>query len=185
MESSGRTVIETPAQEGVLATQANPLPVPPAKSVGFALPGESVTQPGSGREVVDRILDGIISGNLQPGRAQTNVADAPLYMGTIPRSLPEKFLPPNVHPGSSSMLSERNNRNLPSVTTMTGVTFTTTTTTQSRETVHSLRNSLSQVMTTSSHGASPGDHPLHPSIPVPLVGSPSPMMTTCSVTSHS
>ena len=165
VESSGRPIFENLVPVGVTATHGNPLSVPPVKSVGLQLPSESVSLPVSRRENVDEILDDIVRGNLQPGRA--------------------RFLPPNVHPGSSEMLLRQNNSYLPLVTTMTHVTYTTTTTTQSSGTVPSLRNSLSSVMTTSYHVVLPGDHPPRPSFSVPLVVSPSPMVTTCSVTSHS
>lgn len=64
------------------------------------------------------------------------------------------------------------------------VLLCTTTTTQSRGTTSCLSNSLNQVMTTASHGASPGDHP-RPSFLAPSVVSPPSMVTTCSVTLHS
>ena len=185
VESSGQSIVENTVPAGVVVTQANPFSAHPAKSVVFVLPGESVSQLGSRREVVYGIWDGIIAGNLQLGRAQTNVANAPLYTGAIPWNQPTQFSAFGVHPRSSEMLHGRDNNYLPSVTTMTCVNLTTTTTTQSCGTVPSLRNSLSPVMTTSSHGASPGDHPPRPSFPVHLVGSPSPMVTTCSVTSRS
>ena len=119
------------------------------------MPDKSVSHPGSGREV-DGNLDGIIS----------------IISGSL-------------HPGRSSLVAERNNSNLLPVTTMTGVTNTTTTTTQSRGTVPGLRSSLSPVMTTSSHGALPGGLPSLSSNPVPSAMSSSPMVTTCSATSHS
>ena len=181
----GRPVVENSTQEGGGTTPSNSLSVQPAKSVGFMLPGNSVSQPGSGREGVDRILDGIISGNLHPGRTQTIAAGAPLYTGTIPRNQPTQSLPPSMHPGRSSSLPERNNGNMPPVTTMTGVINTTTTTTQSRGTVPGLGSSWSPVVTTSSHGASPGERPPLSSNPVPSATSSSPMVTTCSATSHS
>ena len=51
-------------------------------------------------------------------------------------------------------------------------------------TVHILSNSLSQVRTTAFHGSSPDDHPYTPLVPTSSTLSPSPMITTCSMTSH-
>ena len=70
----GQPVIENPTQKGTVPTQPSPLPAPSAKSVGFMLQDKSVSQPGSGREMVGGMEDGIISGNMQPVRTQKGVA---------------------------------------------------------------------------------------------------------------
>ena len=140
----------------------------------------------SSEKVRQRLREFWGRGILQPGRAQTNAADTPLYTETIPRNQSTQSLPPGMHPGRSSVLPERNNRNLlPVTTTMTSVTKTTTPTTQSRGTVPSLRSSLSPGRTSSSHEASTGSCPLSSSNPVPSAVHSSPVVTTCSAASHS
>ena len=180
----GQPVIKNASQKGPTTTPTNPSTDPSANTVGFIIPDNSVSHPGSGREV-DGISDGIISGNLHPGRTQTIAAGAPLFPGTIPKNQPTQFLPPSMHPGRSSVVPEPNNRNFPPVNTMTAVSSTTSTMTQSCVTIPGSGDSLSPVLTTSSHGAFPGGHPPPPSNSIPSAMSSSPMVTACSATSHS
>lgn len=156
----GRDVVESSTPKGVVETRPNSESTQPAKSVGFMLPENSVHQPGSVGGFVDRTLEGIISGNLKSRRAQSSLIPVPLSTGTISRNQPTRFLPSGVQPGSHGVLLGPTNSFLPLVTAGAVVTATTATTTQSRGTVPSSRNSSSQVMTTSSHGGSPGE--LHP-----------------------
>ena len=100
VEGSGQSVVENMASGGGALSQAGPLSVQPTKSVGFALPGEPVPQPGSGERLVDEILENMIRGGPPPGRIQNNVTPAPLLTGTVPRDQLTDDGLPTLPPGS-------------------------------------------------------------------------------------
>ena len=167
----GWNVVGNSTSRGTGRPQTDSMPNQPAKSVGFVLPDDQVSQTGRNRGFVYKTLENIVRGGPLPGRTQEKSGTA-LSTGAISRNQPTQPPASSVLPWSPGARLGTTNGLSPLAATVALVTDTTTTTTQSGGTVPSLQNSSSQGRNTPSHGGSTGVRS-------------SPMVTTCSATSHS